>query len=451
MITRNSRASKRWMVAATAAVVCGSTLAISGAASAGPGLDEPDADRISGANRYATAAEINSDNDFGLDATDVIIANGLDFPDGLTASVLSALDGATILLTDTDEIPAATLAELERIDDEFETAADEEDGITSITVVGGTAAVSGAVYADLEDFADPNDIQRIRGANRYETALEVGEEFAVENGGIDTVIIATGLNFPDALAAGPLAIDRDAPILLTDGPRCGPTSPSSSRMKGSPTPSSWAARRSSPATVELQLKGPLGLDTTRLSGSARDGTAVAIAEELYDDTGQFVGAPGVVAVNGFDFPDALAAGPFAAVQEEVAGPARTGYPILLVGNDSIPAATATWHVENCASIGQIFAVGGTAVISNTVVTGAVDAATCSGPDITSATLVVDNLTAREVDVLGGGGSGDDGADCGRRRVGLGGQPLGDHLRGLGRRFRAGRRRRHGRPDHRVHR
>ena len=56
-------------------------------------------------------------------------------------------------------------------------------------------------------------VNRISGGNRYITALEVAENmFEVP----DTVIVASGENFPDALAGGPLAAKLDAPVLLVE-------------------------------------------------------------------------------------------------------------------------------------------------------------------------------------------------------------------------------------------
>jgi hypothetical protein len=76
-------------------------------------------------------------------------------------------------------------------------------------------------------------------------------------------------------------------------------------------------------------------------------------------------------------------------------------PILLTAADSIPAPTATYHKTWCEPIDRIQAIGGTAVISNAVVTGAVGAATCSAPDITKATFV-NSGQIQAVFALGGG-------------------------------------------------
>lgn len=58
---------------------------------------------------------------------------------------------------------------------------------------------------------------RIAGENRYGTAVELAKMYPKETGKrIDTVVLANGLNYPDALASAPLVSSRDAVLLLTD-------------------------------------------------------------------------------------------------------------------------------------------------------------------------------------------------------------------------------------------
>ncbi|WP_428121438.1 cell wall-binding repeat-containing protein [Candidatus Poriferisodalis sp.] len=71
-------------------------------------------------------------------------------------------------------------------------------------------------------------LRRIWGADRFETAAEIAEEYRDASAGrgsstttrstgtVDTVIIASGRRFPDALAASALAGSQNAPILLTE-------------------------------------------------------------------------------------------------------------------------------------------------------------------------------------------------------------------------------------------
>lgn len=53
-------------------------------------------------------------------------------------------------------------------------------------------------------YAQEPSTRRIAGANRYETAAEIAQD--TYPGGCDTVVLANGENYPDALSASPLAV-----------------------------------------------------------------------------------------------------------------------------------------------------------------------------------------------------------------------------------------------------
>ncbi|NAZ76767.1 hypothetical protein GTQ99_15255 [Kineococcus sp. T13] len=97
--------------------------------------------RLSGADRYETAAEI-SNLVWEPDSTvAVYLASGTSFPDALAMAPSTGLLGP-LLLTDRDHLPAATRAELQRLRPCY------------VIVAGGTSAVSDAVFADAEQYAD---------------------------------------------------------------------------------------------------------------------------------------------------------------------------------------------------------------------------------------------------------------------------------------------------------
>ena len=57
---------------------------------------------------------------------------------------------------------------------------------------------------------------RIYGADRYKTAVEISKAFKSNlNKDVDTIVLASGEDYPDALCAGPLASSKNAAILLT--------------------------------------------------------------------------------------------------------------------------------------------------------------------------------------------------------------------------------------------
>jgi putative cell wall-binding protein len=77
-------------------------------------------------------------------------------------------------------------------------------------VLGGTGAVSDSVKTQLQAYtAAP--VVRISGADRFATAVAVSKTFFTRP---PQVYLATGMNFPDALATVPAAGRAGAPLLL---------------------------------------------------------------------------------------------------------------------------------------------------------------------------------------------------------------------------------------------
>jgi putative cell wall-binding protein len=161
---------------------------------------------------------------------------------------------------------------------------------------------------------------------RVETAAAVSR--ATFSPGVEVAYVATALDFPDALAAGPAAGRLGGPILLTG--------------KSLPLPAATVGEleRLAPkrivvlggtAVLTAELADALGPYATtgvveRLDGPDRFGTAAKVSERHFAE-----GVPVVYVANGMVFPDALSGGSPAALQ---------GGPLLLVSEGGIPQATA---------------------------------------------------------------------------------------------------------------
>ena len=191
MTTRTWRAKRRIGAAALVALI-GSTLALAAPANA---TDHPGEKRSGGADRYETAVSIATERI--EDCEDgVVVVNGTDFPDGIVASQIDY----PIVLVQQDSVPAATMAYIEDCPYAY--------------IVGGESVISSDVFEDLIT-ATRFGGERIAGADRYATALAVAD-WRWGTGRCD-VVLATGENFPDALAAAPLADFANAAMLLTSG------------------------------------------------------------------------------------------------------------------------------------------------------------------------------------------------------------------------------------------
>ena len=166
--------------------------------------------RIQGNTRYGTAADIA--NSVSSDPTVLFFVYGLDYADALSVSPVASIMGAPIIyLTKDGNIEAETaryLAELKK-----------KGCVKTAYVIGGENAVSKAMMQkagnELGLTVDKQMI-RISGANRYSTCTKVNSTFAniVKK---DMICIATGLDFPDALAGGVLASLHAAPLFLVNG------------------------------------------------------------------------------------------------------------------------------------------------------------------------------------------------------------------------------------------
>ena len=187
-------------------MVLGGTAAVSDAVLAElNGLASSGATRVAGPDRYATAAAVSAQA-FSPGVPVVYVATGLNFPDALAGATAAAKEQGAVLLVSGDAIPPATGDELHRL------------APRSIVVLGGVNAVSAAVVQSLQGYTT-GAVTRVSGADRYDTAVQVSRRSS--SGGAATAYVATGANFPDALAGGPVAGAAGSPLLLVPG-RCLP-------------------------------------------------------------------------------------------------------------------------------------------------------------------------------------------------------------------------------------
>lgn len=151
--------------------------------------------RISGADRYKTAVQIN--NYIADQGGTVIVANGKNYPDALSIASYSGKLQYPIVFVEKDVIPEDTKRFLKKYN------------FKNTIIVGGTSVISEKVQQSL-----PNPT-RIAGSNRYDTNIKVNSYFN-KGSKISGFIFATGANFPDALSGGVLSNKLGYPLLLVD-------------------------------------------------------------------------------------------------------------------------------------------------------------------------------------------------------------------------------------------
>jgi putative cell wall-binding protein len=313
------------------------------------------AKRVSGADRYATAAEVSEDA-FAPGVPVAFLATGQNFPDALAGAAAAGKGGGPVLLTQPTSLPSATANELDRLNP------------GKIVVLGGTSAVSQSVFDQLDPYTD-GTVTRITGNDRYETAANLSAAtFPVP--AVGAVYVATGLNFPDALAGGPAAANAPGlggPIVLVQTSSI-PTATATELDRLNPGEIVVLGGTSAVSqTVVDQLDTYTDGTVSRVSGADRYLTAVEISKDSFAS-----GADTVYLATGENFPDALAAGAPAGVAHG---------PVLLAQSTCIPKAVNDEITR--LDPDDLIIVGGTSALSDAVLnrTECTAQASSTGPSL----------------------------------------------------------------------
>ncbi len=290
--------------------------------------------RDAGVDRYETAVKTSQRAFPTATGGTVLVATGLDFPDALAAAPVTRGEGP-LLLVRGDSVPPVTAGELQRL------------APATVIVAGGSDVVSDGVMESIQAMIPGVTVQRAEGPDRYATAAKLSEGAFEPD--VPVAYVATGLNFPDALAAGAAGAHFGGPVLLTKGDTLQPaTATELARLKprrivvvGGPDVVS--------SNTEAQLR-TLAPEVVRLAGADRWETSRAVARDMRGAQE----AQMVSLATGADFPDALSAGPAVAA---------LGGSLVLVGNTLAPGM-AEEVLRNEPAL--IIAVGGPSVVSATV-------------------------------------------------------------------------------------
>lgn len=268
--------------------------------------------RTGGADRYATAAALFTGQfNSGPGVQSLVLSGGGLYPDALSANYLAGKLGTGTLLTG-----ANTLASAAR-------QAIISSGVSTVYITGGTGAISTNVENEIKSMHQSNapmapfiNVIRLGGQDRYKTNMIVNEyNFTASN----TVLLASGKGFADALSLGPIAYNKQYPLILTTGSSLGASentqlndfNPSNVVIAGGTGVVSQA--------VEDSLKAR-GYNVLRLAGQDRTQTAAAVA--TWATTGVPLSTNPIAVSQGFNsttvyvttgqmFADALSAGPVA--------------------------------------------------------------------------------------------------------------------------------------------
>jgi len=269
----------------------------------GAAYASPTYSALRGIDRYETALAV-SRHAFTPGVGAVVLATGEDFPDALSAAPLAAAYGGPVLLTPPMALRDATAAEIARL------------APKKVFLVGLEPALADQVSAALPGLS-PDAVVSLVGTDRYDTARLVAQEVMAKLGNVSGVVLAPGDSFPDALSVAPLAAAKGWPILLTPGE--GPL----------PAACTQALEELSAGTgVEVGTTvdpGVPGYTWRRVVGSDRYDTSAKIADFA---AGEGLTYAHLALATGEDFPDALAAGPYLALDGGI---------LILTRSDSVPS------------------------------------------------------------------------------------------------------------------
>jgi uncharacterized repeat protein (TIGR01451 family) len=281
---------------------------------------ETPTERLSGATRIETAILASETTFEDLAAQAVVLARADDFPDALAGGALAVTKNGPMLLNPTDALLDNVLAEIQRI---------LPPG-GPVYLLGGRAALSQAVEDQLTTAGF--DVRRRSGADRYATAIAIAEELDPS-----ALFLATGFNYPDALAAGAAAAEVGGALLLT-----------ADRSMHPATAAFIAANPTLPRYAAGGQAADADPTATPFAGADRYATALLIADEFFPE-------PVAVGIaTGTGFADALAG---------VAHIGRRHGPMLLSAPTFLPMAVQGYLEVNADTIEAAFLYGGEKALS----------------------------------------------------------------------------------------
>ncbi len=226
-----------------------------------------------------------------------------------------------------------------------------EDGVGNIDHTTNASII-------LRPEGTAEDLLRVAGADRYETAAKISQKIFPVDHTASAVVVANGTRMADALAAVPLAFRANAPILL-------------SKYNEIPYLSWKELLRVLPSGKTIYVAGGTavisssletyfknhGFVVKRLAGPSREVTSVKLTEEL--DTVRGTAPTSVYIANSRTLIDALTVGSPAAFQ---------GRGILLTEPGDLTQNLRDYLNNNRTTISEVTLMGGTAAIPSSVAT-----------------------------------------------------------------------------------
>jgi hypothetical protein len=307
------------------------------------------ADRIGGADRITTAVDASqwsyaNHGAGGRQASVAVISRSDQFADALGGSALAAQKGGPLLLTPTSGLDPRVRDELKRV---------LAPG-SVVYVLGGNQALSPAVAQQIQALGF--SVRRLAGEDRFGTSVLTAQQVSAHP---HTVMVATGVQFPDALTAGAAAAQdpNGGVVVLSDDKTL--TAPVKAYLSGV-----------NPAATKVYGVGGQGVaalksafpqwsgKVTSLAGADRFATATAVAESSLFAANGPIGRIGLA--TGTAWPDALSGGALIATQHG---------PLLLTnpGSQFLPASELSLAKALAPHLSGVVVFGGNQAVSSVAI------------------------------------------------------------------------------------
>lgn len=278
--------------------------------------------RINGKDRIDTSIQIAKS--YIKTSEFAILANQNNFPDSLSATVLSKKYNAPILLTDAKKSDKSLIQEIKRLQTKY------------FVKIGGEKSISNKVAKQL--LPEKSKVRSFKGADRYATNAEIIKEFK----DADTCIIASGENFADSLSIGAYATKNGYPIVLVQKNKINDVTKQA--LKNSKIKKCYIVGGENSVSKSLEKELPQVIE--RIAGNDRYETSLKIADKFYKD------AEGAYLASGEVFADSLAINPIAA---------KFDVPLILTPKDKLPQKTIEYLEKS--KIIQVAIIGGEKTVS----------------------------------------------------------------------------------------
>ncbi|MDR3600531.1 MAG: N-acetylmuramoyl-L-alanine amidase [Desulfosporosinus sp.] len=283
--------------------------------------------RLAGNDRIDTSIAASNK---GWTSADTVILDELnDYPDAIAATPLAVNLNAPILLTTGTVLDSRVISELQRLK------------ATKVILLGGKGCLTSAIENNLDKLKI--SYERVGGSDRYETSTLIALRIKS-----DSVLVANGDNFPDALASASFAGIRQIPIILITK-----TLPDSVANYFKTQKPSHVIAVGGEAVVPTSLLTSNGISIeTRLGGVDRYDTSA----KIYAYSKDSYTSADIYMASGEDFPDAMVGTVLAS---------KNKAPLLITTSQGIPKQIYSILTSRAGETsGSAYILGGTAVVSD---------------------------------------------------------------------------------------